>query len=63
MMRNSTQHGGQETTQLASVQDDDTNEETLRRRNHEALMAETKTVGEPSRILGRNIGHPATKGH
>ena len=61
MMRNLTQHQGQETTQLASDQEDDTNEETPRRRNHKASMAETNTVGEPNRILIRNIGHPATK--
>ena len=61
MMRNSTQHRGQETTQLTSVQEDDTKEETPRRKNCKASMAETKTVGEPNRILVRNTSHLVTQ--
>ena len=55
MMRNSTQHRGKEITQLANIQEDNTNEETPRSRNQEAWMTETK------RILVRNIGNSAKR--
>ena len=46
---------------MASIQEDYTNKETLRRRNHKASKAETKTFRGPKRICVRNIGHPAKK--